>query len=224
MNNSVPVIAIDGPSGSGKGTISFLLAEKFGWHFLDSGVIYRVLAYAALKHNLAADAIPELTELAADLALTFQLDPITKSTQIFYSNEEVAEKIRSEAVGMMASKIAVHQAVRAALLQRQRDFQKAPGLVADGRDMGTVVFPNAKYKFFLSAKVEERAQRRCKQLQEKGENPSYEAILVDLAARDLRDRDREVAPLKPAEDAVIIDTTGLSIEAVLQQVLQSIKS
>lgn len=222
QNLDAPVITIDGPSGSGKGTISFLLAEKLGWHFLDSGVIYRVLAYAALKQQVSPDAVLSLEALAKALQLNFELDPKSKSMRIFYNSEDVTEKIREEAVGVMASKIAIHPVVRTALLQRQRDFQQAPGLVTDGRDMGTVVFPQAKYKFFLSAKLEERAMRRFKQLEQMGEKACYEDILADLTARDYRDRERAVAPLKPAADAILIDTTGLSINQVLQNVLAEI--
>lgn len=223
MKNLAPVITIDGPSGSGKGTISFLLAKKLAWHFLDSGAIYRVLAYAALQLGIPADAVQELTQLAEKLPLAFQPHPSTMMTQVFYGEEEVTEKIREEQVGVMASKIAVHADVRAALLQRQRDFQQAPGLVTDGRDMGTVVFPHANYKFFLSAKLEERALRRLKQLEQMGDTASYEAVLADLTSRDARDKSRAIAPLKPAEDAIIIDTTGLTIEQVLQQVLAKIE-
>ncbi len=222
MKNNIPVITIDGPSGSGKGTISFLLAEILGWHFLDSGAIYRVLAYAALKEHLTENAVAELTKLAANLALRFQINSTTKTTQIFYAAEDVTEIIRDEVIGVMASKIAVHASVRAALLQKQRDFQQQPGLVTDGRDMGTVVFPNATHKFFLSASLEERAMRRFKQLQQKGEKVSYENILADLTTRDVRDKERAIAPLKPAEDSILIDTTGLSINEVLQQVLTAI--
>lgn len=216
----IPVIAIDGPSGSGKGTISQLLAKKFGWNFLDSGAIYRVLAFAAIKHRLNPNSIEDLTQQAKHLDLQFE--PSEEKPQIIFEGANITELIRTEEIGVIASKIAVHPSIRDALLQKQRAFKKVPGLVADGRDMGTVVFPEAEHKFFLVASLEERALRRFKQLQQKGDLTSYENILADLSERDYRDKERPVAPLKPAIDAIVIDTTGLKIDQVLQRVLNFI--
>jgi cytidylate kinase len=222
VSHITPVITVDGPSGSGKGTISQLLAKKFDWHFLDSGALYRTLAYAAKKHNIDLEDAEALVKQAQVLDLHFKVDADHHNSQIIFEAEDVTEKIRDETVGVAASKIAVHQSVRDALMQRQRDFQRPPGLVADGRDMGTVVFPEARHKFFLGASLEERALRRFKQLKQKGELTAYEDILADLSARDYRDKERIASPLKPAEDAVVIDTTGLSIDQVMQKVLDKI--
>lgn len=222
MSQTIPVITVDGPSGSGKGTISQLLAKKLDYHFLDSGALYRVLAYAAIKHNIELENVQALVELAEALDICFKVDAEHNNTQIIFENEDVSDEIREESVGIAASKIAVHQLVRDALMQRQRDFQKKPGLVADGRDMGTVVFPGAQHKFFLGASLEERAMRRFKQLQQKGELTAYEDILADLSARDYRDKERKASPLKPAENAVIIDTTGMNIEQVMCKVTEKI--
>ncbi|WJW76691.1 (d)CMP kinase [Thiohalobacter sp. IOR34] len=217
MNNeTIPVITIDGPSGSGKGTIGRALARELGWHFLDSGALYRVLALAALRRGLALDDESALAELAARLDVRFPAE----GDGVILDGEAVDREIRSEKAGDAASRVATLPAVRAALLERQRAFRTAPGLVADGRDMGSVVFPDAPLKIYLTASAEERARRRYQQLREKGIEADMAALVEEIAARDARDMNRPVAPLKPAEDAVIIDTSALDIDATLDQVRQ----
>jgi CMP/dCMP kinase len=219
MATSIPVIAIDGPSGSGKGTISQLLAQKLGWHFLDSGALYRVLALAVQQQTISIDN-PEIIELLAlQLDVKFEPQHIGMMPRVILEGDDVTDDIRSEICGNLASKIAVFPAVRKALLERQRAFRMLPGLVADGRDMGTVVFKDAALKIFLQATDEERAKRRYRQLQENGINVSLEDVLAELKDRDDRDKTRSASPLVPAEDAIIIDTTGLSIEQVIAKIL-----
>ncbi|MBV0933412.1 (d)CMP kinase [Marinobacterium weihaiense] len=215
----VPVITVDGPSGSGKGTICQLLARELGWELLDSGALYRLTALAARHHGVALEDVEALEVLAAHLDVQFRPADEGQEMQIVLEGEEVTHAIRNERVGEDASVIAALGPVRAALLNRQRDFARAPGLVADGRDMGTVVFPSAELKIYLDASAEERAQRRYKQLISKEPGASLDDILNDIKARDARDMNRVVAPLKPAPDAVRLDTTRMSIEAVLQAVL-----
>ncbi|MCV6637939.1 (d)CMP kinase [Candidatus Albibeggiatoa sp. nov. NOAA] len=217
MTKHIPIITIDGPSGVGKGTVTLQLAKHLNWHILDSGAIYRVLAYAAQKHNLQPTQEPELAQLASNLDLQFQ--QVEDAVNVILDNENVTDDLRTESCGNFASKIAALSAVRQALLQRQRDFLQTPGLIADGRDMGTVVFPDAPLKLFLTASAEERGQRRYKQLKQKGINVNIGDLINDIAERDKRDTQRTVAPLKPAADALVIDTTTLSIEEVMQQVL-----
>lgn len=213
----IPIITIDGPSGSGKGTLSQLLARKLGWHYLDSGALYRVLALAALRVQIDLQNEESLMRLAADLPLRFI--PHQESYQMFLADIAVGDQIRSEECSQAASLISVFPCVREALLARQRAFQQTPGLVTDGRDMGTVVFPEAELKIFMEATAEARALRRFKQLQNLGINANIEAIFSELQARDERDRTRTVAPLKPAPDAVLIDTTAFTIEESLNQLL-----
>ena len=220
--SSIPVITIDGPSGSGKGTISRAVARELGFHFLDSGALYRLLAYAAQQRGMALDDEAALARLAGELDIVFPAD--SDGEQVLLNGEDVGDRIRSEAAGAGASQVAALPMVRAALLERQRDFRQAPGLVADGRDMGTVVFPDADAKIFLTASAQERARRRCKQLKEKGMDFAYEDILADIQARDARDAGRKVAPLRPAEDAVQVDTSDLDIEATIQCVGHLVKN
>ncbi|VAW77148.1 Cytidylate kinase [hydrothermal vent metagenome] len=219
---SIPVITIDGPSGSGKGTISHAVAHELGFHFLDSGALYRILAYAAQKQGIALDDEPTLATLAGKLDIRFPAEG--ENDAVLLNGENVGNDIRTEAAGAGASKVAVLPTVRAALLQRQRDFQQAPGLVADGRDMGTVVFPDAEAKFFLTASAEERARRRFNQLKEKGKESPLEEIFSDIKARDERDSSRAVAPLKAAADAEQIDTTSLDIPTTIARVLAEVKN
>jgi len=211
-----PVITIDGPSGAGKGTASILLAKKLGWHFLDSGAIYRVLAVASLHHQIPADDETGLLPLASGLDVNFETTE--NGVRVILEGEDVSDTIRTEEVGATASKIASLPSIREALLRRQRGFKQAPGLVADGRDMGTVVFPEAQVKIFLTASAEERADRRFKQLNDKGHDVSILRLLDDIKARDERDANRTVAPLVPAKDALVLDSTKLTIEQVIEKI------
>jgi cytidylate kinase len=212
----IPVLTIDGPSGSGKGTIAQMKARELGWHYLDSGAIYRVLAFASLKHQIPASDEKSLVQLAKTLDLQFHLDD--DGLSVLLEGEEVSQQIRTEKAGNAASKVAAIPAVRAALLQRQRDFCQLPGLVTDGRDMGTVVFPDAPFKVFLTASAEERALRRYKQLKEKGIESNLSDLIAEISERDKRDSERKVAPLLPAKDALILDSTELGIAAVYEKV------
>jgi len=211
------VITVDGPGGSGKGTITQMLARKLGWHLLDSGALYRLTALAAERQGVALDNEPALVAVAASLDVTFEPTPPGEPAKVLLAGEDVNAAIRTEQCGNNASKVAVMQSVRDALLQRQRDFRQAPGLVADGRDMGTVVFPDAPVKIFLTASAEERAQRRFSQLLQAGVDVSIANVLEEIRVRDERDMNRSAAPLKPADDAQVIDSTGLSIEEVLDR-------
>lgn len=217
MQESVPVITIDGPSGAGKGTVARNVAEQLGWHLLDSGAIYRVLAVATQHHHVSLDDEEPLIPMAAHLDVQFEVNSQGES-KVILEGENVTDTIRTEEIGALASKVAAFPRVREALLRRQRAFSVAPGLVADGRDMGTVVFANAPVKIFLTASAEERAERRFKQLKEKGFDVKIGRLLDDIRQRDERDRNREVAPLVPAEGALIIDSTDLSIQEVVNKV------
>lgn len=220
MPENTPVITIDGPSGAGKGTIARMLAEKLGWQLLDSGAIYRVLALAALHHNVSLENEEALTPLAGHLDVRFATDKDGGEVRVILEGEDVSREIRTEQVAAAASKVAAFPTVREALLRRQRAFRELPGLIADGRDMGTVVFPGANVKFFLTASPEERAERRYKQLQEKGFDASIQDLLHEIRERDERDANRKVAPLKPADDALVVDSTSMGIDQVLGVVLQ----
>ena len=220
MNNAIdfPVVTVDGPGGAGKGTLCMLLATYLGWHLLDSGAIYRVLAVAAKKRNIALDNVTALSELASNLDVSLAIEK--EQVLIVLDGINVTDEIRTEATGNLASQVAAYPDVRAALLHRQQHFAQKPGLIADGRDMGTVVFPSAPVKIFLDASAEERAKRRQLQLQQKGINVNFDNLLQEIQERDFRDRNRPVAPLKPADDAILIDSTSMSIDAVFNQVLQ----
>jgi cytidylate kinase len=218
----IPVVTVDGPSGAGKGTLSILLAEKLGFHFLDSGAIYRVLAVAAMHHDLPTDDEECIVPLAAGLDVSFEAQ--ANGLRVILEGEDVTDDIRTEEVGAVASKIAALARVREALLRRQRAFAQAPGLVADGRDMGTVVFTNAVVKIFLTASAEERAERRYAQLKAKGMDVNIARLLTDIKARDERDTQRTVAPLVPAEDAYVIDSTGLDIKQVFENAMEIIST
>ncbi|MCP5174703.1 MAG: (d)CMP kinase [Moraxellaceae bacterium] len=214
-----PVITIDGPSGSGKGTIAHRLAVKLGFHVLDSGALYRLLALAAQQHGVQNNNEAALQVLAAHLDAQFQDNQ--GEAMLVLEGEDVTHSIRTEEIGAAASKVAALPSVREALLQRQHAFRETPGLVADGRDMGTVVFPDASLKIFLTASAEARAERRYKQLIGKGFAADLAAIVEDIKARDLRDSQRAVSPLKPADDAIVLDSTALGIEAVLSKVWEA---
>jgi cytidylate kinase len=212
------VLTIDGPSGSGKGTVAKILSQKLDWNLLDSGALYRLVAYGAIKHGIALDDERSLADLALNLDVEFKLEEGSELLIPVFEGEDVSKKIRTESCGEAASKVAALTPVRDALLDRQRAFATEQGLIADGRDMGTVVFPEAPVKIYLSASAEERAERRYNQLKASGESVSIAAILDEIKARDARDMNREVAPLKPAADAIEIDSTTLSIEEVVSQV------
>ena len=216
MDPAAPVITIDGPSGTGKGTVALWLKNTLGWHLLDSGSLYRVVGLAATRGDISL----ENSETVAAIARSLDLEFIESNGEIrvILAGEDVSEAIRSEECGAAASRVAAVPEVREALLQRQHEFQQFPGLVADGRDMGTVVFPSAALKIFLTASAEERAQRRYKQLKQKGMGVNLARLLGDITARDKRDQERSVSPLKPASDAVILDTTDASIGIVEDKV------
>ena len=228
VNQSAPVITVDGPSGAGKGTVCARLAQELNWQLLDSGALYRITGLASERKGLTlSDSMNEhdelaVAEVAANLDVRFEPTPV--GVKVILEGDDVTDQIRTEEVGSLASLVAALPAVRTALLQRQRDFQALPGVIADGRDMGTVVFPQAQVKVFLTASAEERGQRRYKQLTEKGFDASLPALIEDIRARDERDSNRAVAPLKPADDATVIDSTSMSIEEVCNQVLELVNN
>ena len=215
MSNAT-VITVDGPSGTGKGTICSRLAYFLKWNFLDSGALYRVLAIAAERNQIKSE--DELVQLIDKLDVKFKINDIESMAEIFFDGEVVTDEIRSETCGKAASVIAPIVAVRKALLIQQRAFCKEPGLIADGRDMGTVVFPNAKLKIFLTANIEERAKRRFKQLKQGGISVNLRRLYTEIAERDKRDSTRSVSPLKPAEDAIVIDTSTLDVKGVMEEI------
>ncbi len=222
MTQAYPVITVDGPSGAGKGTLCMMLAEKFGFHLLDSGAIYRVLALAALHHGIDLDSEDALALMATHLDVQFVAEG--DLVNVILEGENVSDELRKEETGMAASRIAALPRVREALLRRQRAFSEAPGLIADGRDMGTVVFPQAQAKIFLDASALVRAKRRYNQLHDKGLEVSIDHLLSEITERDHRDRNRPVAPLRPADDALLLDSTELSIEEVVEKAYEFIQS
>ena len=213
---NIPVLTIDGPSGSGKGTVAQLIAKDLGWHYLDSGALYRVLAQASIKHGFELGDETSVSTLAQNLDVVFSVK--NGELEVLLEGQNVSTLIRSEQAGNAASKVAALALVRSALLERQRDFRQLPGLVTDGRDMGTVVFPDAPYKIFLNASAEVRAQRRHKQLKEKGIGSNIPDLIAEISERDERDYNRLVAPLRPAADAIQLDSTSLGIENVFDRV------
>lgn len=221
--NDVPVIAVDGSAGSGKGTLAQRLSNTLGWHLLDSGAIYRLLAFAACKHEVALDDEAELVALTKSVKMEF-VAKAGVELAIHLDGDDVTRDVRTEGCGCNASRLAVLPKVREALLQRQKSFRELPGLVADGRDMGTVVFPDAPLKIFLLASAEVRAQRRFGQLKEKGIDANIDRLIQDIVERDERDCNRKQAPLKPADDAIQIDTDKMSIEEVFNKVYQLSKN
>lgn len=221
--STIPVITIDGPSGSGKGTIAQMLAKELKWHFLDSGMLYRAVGWAALKQKINVTDHLALQRLVNDLNLHMTIAEIGDEAKILVDQQDITDDIRSEACSQMASVTSAIPLVRAALLERQRQFRQAPGLVTDGRDMGTVVFPDALIKFYLTASVEERANRRYSQLKRKGKHVSLPDILRELRVRDERDENRAIAPAKPADDVILVDTTSLDVNDAFQTVLQHVK-
>ena len=219
-----PVLTIDGPSGVGKGTVARQVAQHYGWHLLDSGAIYRAFALAVKAEQVDTSNTKSLVRVAKNLDLEFKTEAGSELVSVYLNGQEVSGELRTEKTGELASKVAAIGVVREALLERQKAFVKAPGLVADGRDMGTVVFPNAAFKVYLTASAEERANRRLKQLQKAGHTGIISQILAEVRARDERDSSRQHSPLKPAEDALIIDTTELSIDEVIAQVMNLVEA
>ncbi len=220
----IPVLAVDGPSGVGKGTVARIVASKMGWNLLDSGAIYRGLSLAAGSRKINLDDEKSLVSLADNLNLRFESVEGQELLNVYVDDLEVSKELRTEKTAELASQLAVIAPLRAALLKKQQQFERAPGLVADGRDMGTVVFPNATYKIYLTASAEERAQRRLKQLQNSANAGNISQILAEVKKRDERDASRKHSPLKPAEDALIIDTTYLKIDEVIARVMALIEA
>ncbi|MCH8079428.1 MAG: (d)CMP kinase [Proteobacteria bacterium] len=216
--SEIPVITVDGPSGAGKGTVCSHLANWLAWNFLDSGALYRILAVAAEKHHLAANNKSVIAELAESLDVVFDRPQPGKDVTVIFEGNDISQEIRTEKCGNSASQIAALPEVRSALLERQRKFRQKPGLVADGRDMGTVVFADAPLKIYLIASAAERAKRRYKQLKQKGFSVNLPRLTADIAERDTRDSQRTISPLKPADDAIVVDTTTLEISTVIQKI------
>ncbi len=220
----IPVLTLDGPSGVGKGTVASIIAQKLDWHLLDSGAIYRAFAIVASNNDIKIDDIDGLLKLANNFDISFKLNSNHEQLNVYLNNAEVSSELRTEKTAALASQFAKIKSLRKTLLVKQRQFKKLPGLVADGRDMGTVVFPDAPFKVFLTAEVEERAKRRLKQLQETGITGNISHTLAEVQKRDERDVNRQHSPLKPAKDALVIDTTNLTINEVITKVMALIKA
>ena len=220
----IPVLTLDGPSGVGKGTVANIIAQKLDWHLLDSGAIYRAFALVARDNDIKIDDIDGLLKLANNFDISFKLNSNNKPLNVYLDNVEVSSELRTEKTAALASQFAKIESLRKVLLVKQRQFKKLPGLVADGRDMGTVVFPDAPFKVFLTAEIEERAKRRLKQLQETGITGNISHTLAEVQKRDKRDANRQHSPLRPAKDALVIDTTNLSINEVITKVMALIKA
>ena len=220
----IPVLTLDGPSGVGKGTVASIIAQKLDWHLLDSGAIYRAFAIVASNNDIKIDDIDGLLKLANNFDISFKLNSNHEPLNVYLNNVEVSSELRTEKTAALASQFAKIESLRKTLLVKQRQFKKLPGLVADGRDMGTVVFPDAPFKVFLTAEVEERAKRRLKQLQETGITGNISHTLAEVQKRDERDVNRQHSPLKPAKDALVIDTTNLTINEVITKVMALIKA
>jgi len=220
----IPVLTLDGPSGVGKGTSAIIIAQKLDWHLLDSGAIYRAFAISVRNRNIKINDIDSLLKLAGELDLRFELVPNQQSLKVYLDKDEVTTELRTETTAGLASELAMIGVLRKSLLVKQQQFKRPPGLVADGRDMGTVVFPDAPFKVFLTAAVEERAKRRLKQLQESGIAGNISHTLAEVQKRDERDENRQHSPLRPAKDALVIDTTNLSINEVISKIMALIKA
>ena len=220
----IPVLTLDGPSGVGKGTVASIIAQKLDWHLLDSGAIYRAFAIVASNNDIKIDDIDGLLKLANNFDISFKLNSNHEPLNVYLNNVEVSSELRTEKTAALASQFAKIESLRKVLLVKQRQFKKLPGLVADGRDMGTVVFPDAPFKVFLTAEVSERAKRRLKQLQESGIAGNISHTLAEVQKRDERDANRQYSPLKPAKDALVIDTTNLTINEVITKVMALIKA
>jgi len=220
----IPVLTLDGPSGVGKGTVASIIAQKLDWHLLDSGAIYRAFAIVASNNDIKIDDIDGLLKLANNFDISFKLNSNHEPLNVYLNNAEVSSELRTEKTAALASQFAKIKSLRKVLLVKQRQFKKLPGLVADGRDMGTVVFPDAPFKVFLTAEVSERAKRRLKQLQESGIAGNISHTLAEVQKRDERDANRQHSPLKPAKDALVIATTNLSINEVISKVMALIKA
>jgi len=220
----IPVLTLDGPSGVGKGTVASIIAQKLDWHLLDSGAIYRAFAIVARDNDIKIDDIDGLLKLANNFDISFKLNSNHEPLNVYLNNVEVSSELRTEKTAALASQFAKIESLRKVLLVKQRQFKKLPGLVADGRDMGTVVFPDAPFKVFLTAEVSERAKRRLKQLQESGIGGNISHTLEEVQKRDERDANRQHSPLRPAEDALVIDTTNLTINEVITKVMALIKA
>lgn len=218
MNQLPSVLTIDGPSGAGKGTVSRIVARRLGWHYLDSGALYRAVGVAASWADIDTSDASALVRCTFDTHVRF-VESVDGGLRVLVNETDATDELRLETTGALASAIAAIPEVRAALKERQRAFRMEPGLVADGRDMGTVIFPDAPFKVFLTASAQERAERRHKQLKDKGVSVNFDDLLREIMARDARDAQRTVAPLKPADDAVVIDTSGIGIDAVVAKVV-----